>query len=156
MDLEMGVRRNEKLATGNELVKLLADTYTLYLKTQNFHWNVTGPMFQTLHSMFEKQYLEMSVAVDQVAERIRALGLRAPGTFSQYARLSSITESENYPDSFEMIRQLIIGHETIKKTALDVLDRAEEGRDEVTGDLVGQRLEFHDRCLWMLRSFQEQ
>lgn len=155
MNINIGIDKNDKLAIGTELSKLLADTYALYLKTQNFHWNVTGPMFLTLHLLFEKQYLELSTAVDKIAERIRAIGVQAPATFSQYSKLSTIAETDGFLKAYGMIQQLIIGHETVIKTALGVLDRAEHMHDEVSCDLIIQRLDFHDKCLWMLRSLRE-
>ena len=131
---------------------LLASSYTLYLKTHNYHWNVTGPMFQTLHLMFEEQYTELATAVDDLAERIRALGAYAPGSYAAYAKLSSIEESEDVPRAQEMIQQLIHGHETVAKTARSVFPAAEEGSDEVTADLLTQRMTVHEKTAWMLRS----
>jgi starvation-inducible DNA-binding protein len=134
---------------------LLADTYTLYLKTHNFHWNVTGPMFQTLHLMFETQYTELALAVDLVAERIRSLGFPAPGTYKQYAALSSIKEEEGIPKAQDMIRLLVEGQEAVVRTARSLFPAAEAARDEATADLLTQRIQLHEKTAWMLRSLLE-
>ena len=143
----------EKIAQG--LSHLLADTYTLYLKTHNFHWNVTGPMFQTLHLMFETQYTELSMAVDLIAERIRALGYPAPGTYSEYVKLSSISETPGVPKATEMIRLLIEGQEAVVRTARSIFPVTEEVNDEPTADLLTQRMQVHEKTAWMLRSLLE-
>ncbi|BAZ06733.1 Dps family protein [Calothrix sp. NIES-3974] len=143
-----------KIAEG--LSRLLADTYTLYLKTHNFHWNVTGPMFQTLHLMFETQYNELALAVDLIAERIRALGYPAPGTYSEYARLSSIPETEGVPKAKEMIRLLVEGQEAVVRTARSIFPLVEEVNDEPTADLLTQRMQVHEKTAWMLRSLLEE
>ena len=143
----------EKIAQG--LSHLLADTYTLYLKTHNFHWNVTGPMFQTLHLMFETQYTELSMAVDLIAERIRALGYPAPGTYSEYVKLSSISETPGVPKATEMIRLLIEGQEAVVRTARSIFPITEEVNDEPTADLLTQRMQVHEKTAWMLRSLLE-
>ncbi|MGD9842275.1 MAG: Dps family protein [Steroidobacteraceae bacterium] len=140
----------EKIAQG--LSKLLADTYSLYLKTHNFHWNVTGPMFQTLHLMFETQYNELALAVDLVAERIRALGFPAPGTYSEYAKLSSIKETAGVPKAEEMIRLLVEGQEAVVRTARSIFPAADSATDEATADLLTQRIQLHEKTAWMLRS----
>ena len=132
------------------LAKLLADTYTLYLKTHNFHWNVTGPMFNTLHTMFEGQYNELALAVDEIAERIRALGFPAPGSYAAYSELSSIPEAEGVPAANDMISQLAEGQETVARTAREVFDGA---NDQPTADLLTQRMNLHEKNAWMLRSF---
>lgn len=143
-----------KIAEG--LSRLLADTYTLYLKTHNFHWNVTGPMFQTLHLMFETQYNELALAVDLVAERIRALGYPAPGTYSEYAKLSSIPETAGVPKAKEMIRLLVEGQEAVVRTARSIFPSVEEVNDEPTADLLTQRMQVHEKTAWMLRSLLEE
>ncbi|HBZ49497.1 MAG TPA: DNA starvation/stationary phase protection protein, partial [Halieaceae bacterium] len=131
---------------------LLANSYTLYLKTHNYHWNVTGPMFNTLHLMFEQQYTELAAAVDQIAERIRALGAFAPGSYTEYARLTSIPEDETVPDAETMIKNLVAGQETLARQARDVMATVGESRDEPTADLLTQRMQVHEKNAWMLRS----
>jgi starvation-inducible DNA-binding protein len=150
--IEIGISEanREKITKG--LSHLLADTYTLYLKTHNFHWNVTGPMFQTLHLMFETHYNELALAVDAIAERIRSLGYPAPGTYSEYAKLSSIKEDVGVPEATQMIRLLVNGHEAVAKTARSVFPEVEAARDEATADLLTQRLQIHEKTAWMLRS----
>jgi starvation-inducible DNA-binding protein len=143
-----------KIAEG--LSRMLADTYTLYLKTHNFHWNVTGPMFQTLHLMFETQYTELALAVDLIAERIRSLGYPAPGTYSEYAKLSSIPETPGVPKAKEMIRLLVEGQEAIVRTARSIFPILEEVNDEPTADLLTQRMQVHEKTAWMLRSLLEE
>jgi starvation-inducible DNA-binding protein len=138
------------------LSRLLADTYTLYLKTHNFHWNVTGPMFQTLHLMFETQYTELALAVDLIAERIRALGYPAPGTYSEYAKLSSIPETAGVPKAKEMIRLLVEGQEAVVRTARSIFPILAEVNDEPTADLLTQRMQVHEKTAWMLRSLLEE
>jgi starvation-inducible DNA-binding protein len=131
---------------------LLADSYTLYLKTHNFHWNVTGPMFNTLHLMFEQQYTELSTAVDEIAERIRALGEFAPGSFAVFGKLTKIEEANGIPKAEEMVRQLVIGHETVVRTAREAFPSAEQAGDQPTCDLLTQRMQVHEKAAWMLRS----
>ncbi|MEA5513434.1 Dps family protein [Nodularia sp. UHCC 0506] len=143
-----------KIAEG--LSRLLADTYTLYLKTHNFHWNVTGPMFQTLHIMFETQYTELALAVDLIAERIRALGHTAPGTYSEYVKLSSIPETPGVPKAKEMISLLVEGQEAVVRTARSIFPLLEEVNDEPTADLLTQRMQVHEKTAWMLRSLLEE
>lgn len=150
--MDVGISKDSRGAIANGLSRLLADEYTLYLKTHNFHWNVTGPMFNTLHTMFETHYTELALAVDQVAERIRALGFPAPGSYRQYAELSSVEEETGVPEALEMVRQLVKAHETCAKTARSVFPLAEAGSDEVTADLLTQRLQVHEKTAWMLRS----
>ncbi len=155
LPIDTGIPADSRVKIAEGLSKVLADSYTLYLKTHNYHWNVTGPMFQTLHLMFEEQYTELATAVDDLAERIRALGAYAPGSYAAYAKLSSIEESEDVPRAQEMIQQLIHGHETVAKTARSVFPAAEEGSDEVTADLLTQRMTVHEKTAWMLRSLLE-
>ncbi|RMD62107.1 MAG: DNA starvation/stationary phase protection protein [Alphaproteobacteria bacterium] len=151
-DIDIGIPAAQRQAIADGLSRLLADTYTLYLKTHNYHWNVIGPMFQTLHTMFEMQYTELATAVDDIAERIRALGLPAPGSYGTFARLSSIAEAEGVPAAEDMVRDLVVGHETVARTARAIFPVAEEGRDEVTADLLTQRIAVHEKTAWMLRS----
>ena len=143
--------KNRKLLTDG-LSALLADTYTLYLKTHNFHWNVTGPHFKSLHLTFEEQYNELALAVDLVAERIRALGFPAPGTYAQFARLTSIKEEPKVLAWEKMVEQLIDGHETVVRTARSILDLADAAKDEVTLSLLSDRMNIHEKTAWMLRS----
>ena len=153
IDIGIEAREREKIAGG--LSRLLADTYTLYLKTHNFHWNVTGPMFQTLHLMFETQYNELALAVDLVAERIRALGFPAPGTYRKFVELSAIKEDEGIPKAEDMIRRLVEAHETVARTAREVFRAADESSDQPTCDLLTQRMQVHEKTAWMLRSLLE-
>jgi starvation-inducible DNA-binding protein len=153
MDIGIDKAHREQIAAG--LSKVLADTYTLYLKTHNFHWNVTGPMFQTLHLMFETHYNELALAVDAVAERIRALGFPAPGTYKQFTALSSIGEEEGVPKATEMVKLLVEGHEAVARTARGVFSTAAEANDQPTCDLLTQRLQIHEKTAWMLRSLLE-
>jgi len=150
IDIGIDARARQKIA--GDLAHVLADTYTLYLKTHAFHWNVEGPMFNTLHLMFMEQYTELWNALDLIAERIRALGFPAPGTSSEYARLSSIEESPGVPDALEMVRLLVKGHEAVARTAREGFPAAEKAGDESTVDLLTQRLQVHEKTAWMLRS----
>ncbi|MBL8727932.1 MAG: DNA starvation/stationary phase protection protein [Planctomycetes bacterium] len=152
MNIDIGIdaKKREEIAKG--LSRVLADTYTLYLKTHNFHWNVTGPMFQQLHQMFETQYNELALAVDLLAERIRALGLPAPGTYRQFAQLSAIKEDDGVPAAQDMVRLMLAGHETVARTAREVFKTAEEANDQPTCDLLTQRMQIHEKTAWMLRS----
>jgi starvation-inducible DNA-binding protein len=152
MKIDIGIdeKQREKIASG--LARLLADSYTLYLKTHNFHWNVTGPMFSTLHLMFETQYNELALAVDLIAERIRALDVPAPGSYREFSKLTQIKESEGSPDANEMIRQLVEGQETVVRTARSVFPDADAAHDEATADLLTQRMQLHEKNAWMLRS----
>lgn len=152
LTIDIGIDEADRLAITDGLSRLLADTYTLYLKTHNYHWNVTGPMFQTLHLMFEAQYNELALAVDLIAERIRSLGEPAPGTYRQFAELSSIDEDDDVPEATEMIRRLVKGQEAVARTARSVFPAVEQAHDEATADLLTQRLQVHEKTAWMLRS----
>ncbi len=153
--MDIGINQQDRQAIAEGLSKLLADTYSLYLKTHYFHWNVTGPMFNTLHLMFETQYNELALAVDMVAERIRSLDIYAPGTYSQFAKLTSIAESKGVPKANDMIAELVAGHEAVCRTARSVFPAAEKASDEATADLLTQRLQLHEKTAWMLRSLLE-
>jgi starvation-inducible DNA-binding protein len=150
--INIGIKEEDRKAIAEGLSRLLSDTYTLYLKTHNYHWNVTGPMFQTLHLMFEQQYNELALAVDQIAERIRALGFFAPGTYSEFGKLSSIKEEEGVPSADDMIRRLVEGQEAVVRTARDIFPVVEKAGDEPTADLLTQRMQIHEKTAWMLRS----
>ena len=150
MDIGMTDTQRKDIAKG--LCHLLADSYTLYLKTHNFHWNVTGPMFNTLHLMFEAQYNELALAVDLIAERIRALGYPAPGSYREYLKLSTIPEATGSPSADEMIRQLVEGQESIVRTARSIFPIVDDAHDEPTADLLTQRMQVHEKTAWMLRS----
>jgi starvation-inducible DNA-binding protein len=152
MDINIGIDEPDRKAIADGLSRLLADSYTLYLKTHNFHWNVTGPMFNTLHLMFETQYTELALAVDQIAERIRALGFPAPGSYSEFARLSSIREAQGVPSADHMIRELVAGQEAVVRTARAVFPDVERVNDEPSADLLTQRMQVHEKNAWMLRS----
>ncbi|WP_323815706.1 Dps family protein [Cellvibrio sp. NN19] len=155
MNIDIGISKSHREEIAKGLSHLLADTYTLYLKTHNFHWNVTGPMFQTLHLMFETQYTELALAVDDIAERIRSLGFPAPGTYKQYAELSSIKEEEGIPKAQDMIKLLVEGQEAVVRTARSLYATAEAAEDEATADLLTQRIQLHEKTAWMLRSLLE-
>ena len=150
--IDIGIPDKTRKQIADGLSRLLADTYTLYLKTHNFHWNVTGPMFNTLHLMFETQYNELALAVDLIAERIRALGHPAPGSYSAYAKLSSIAEAEGVPDAAEMIRQLVQGQEAVARTARSVFPLVNDANDQPSADLLTQCMQVHEKNAWMLRS----
>jgi starvation-inducible DNA-binding protein len=152
MQIDIGINDQDRKAIADGLSRLLADSYTLYLKTHNYHWNVTGPMFNTLHLMFEQQYTELAMAVDLIAERIRALGFPAPGSYKAYAALTSIEEETGTPNAEEMIRQLVKGQEAVVRTARAVFPAAEAANDEPTADLLTQRMQIHEKNAWMLRS----
>lgn len=152
MKINIGINEEQRKAIADGLAVLLADTYTLYLKTHNYHWNVTGPMFQTLHTLFETQYNELALAVDEIAERIRALGEFAPGSYKEYAKLTSIKEADGIPTAEEMIKDLVKGQEAIAKTARSIVPVADEASDEVSLDLLTQRMTVHEKTAWMLRS----
>ena len=154
--INIGISEKDRKKVADGLSRMLADTYTLYLKTHNFHWNVTGPMFQTLHLMFMAQYNESWMAVDLVAERIRALGFPAPGSYAQFAALTSIKDSEGAPKAKDMIRQLVEGQEAVVRTAREVLPIAEKAGDQPTVDLLSARMEVHEKNAWMLRSLLEE
>jgi starvation-inducible DNA-binding protein len=155
LPIEIGIDAKDRKAVAEGLAKLLADSYTLYLKTHNFHWNVTGPMFNTLHLMFEQQYSELALAVDLVAERIRALGHPAPGSYEQFSRLSSVKEAVGVPHAADMIQELVEGQEAVARTARQVFQVAERAGDQVSMDLLTQRLQVHEKTAWMLRSLLE-
>lgn len=155
MAIDIGISDKDRKKIAEGLSRFLADTYTLYLKTHNFHWNVTGPMFQTLHLMFMEQYNEEWMAVDLIAERIRALGHPAPGSYTAFSKLTSIREAEGMPSAKEMIRQLVEGQEAVVRTARAVFPVAEKANDQPTLDLLTQRMQIHEKYAWMLRSLLE-
>lgn len=155
MKIDIGITEQDRSAIAQGLNRLLADTYTLYLMTHNFHWNVKGPMFNTLHLMFEGQYNELALAVDLIAERIRALGYPAPGTYAEFAELSSIKEVKGQPVAEEMIRHLVLGQEAVVRTARSLFPVVEKASDEPTADLLTQRMQLHEKNAWMLRSLLE-
>jgi starvation-inducible DNA-binding protein len=149
----IGIPENDRAKIADGLSHVLADSYTLYLKTHNFHWNVTGPMFNTLHAMFEQQYNELALAVDEVAERIRALGHFAPGSYKAYAKLSSIGEAPDQPpEAMDMVKHLAEGHEAVARTARKIFPTVEKAGDEVSVDLLVGRMQAHEKTAWMLRS----
>jgi len=152
LPIDIGISEELRQEIGAGLSRLLADTYTLYVKTHNFHWNVTGPLFNTLHLMFETQYTELALAVDLIAERIRALGLPAPGSYSQFARLTCLQEETGVPAAEEMIRQLVKDQEAVVRTARSIFPTVEKASDEPTADLLTQRMQVHEKTAWMLRS----
>jgi len=155
MEINIGIDTKNREQIAGALSKVLADTFTLYMKTHNFHWNVTGPMFNTLHLMFMGQYTELGLAVDLIAERIRALGVAAPGTYKKFVELSSIKEDDGVPKAEDMIRRLVEGHETTARTARDAFKLAAEINDQPTCDLLTQRMQIHEKTAWMLRSLVE-
>ena len=155
MKIDIGMNEQDRSEIAQGLNRLLADTYTLYLMTHNFHWNVKGPMFNTLHLMFEGQYNELALAVDLIAERIRALGYPAPGTYAEFAELSSIKEVKGQPVAEEMIRHLVLGQEAVVRTARSLFPVVEKASDEPTADLLTQRMQLHEKNAWMLRSLLE-
>src|SRR5882672_11205423 len=150
--MDTGISAKDRAATAKGLSRLLADTYVVYLKTHNFHWNVEGPMFQTLHTMFMEQYTEAWNAIDLIAERIRALGHYAPGTYKEYLKLGSIKETDGVPKAEQMVKLLIQAQESVVRTARAVLPVAEEANDQPTLDLLTQRMNVHEKNAWMLRS----
>ena len=153
--IDIGISDADRKAVAQHLSVFLADAYTLYLKTHNFHWNVTGPMFNALHGMFEGQYTEQWNALDEIAERIRALGYNAPGSYAEFIELSSIKEEpglEKAPDWREMVRQLVVGNEAVCRSARKALEVADDADDDPTEDLLTQRLQTHEKNAWMLRS----
>jgi len=152
MEINLGISEQHRAEIAAGLSKLLADSYTLYLKTHNYHWNVEGPLFNTLHMMFEGHYTELATAVDEIAERIRALGVRAPGSYREFAERTSIEESGGGESAEEMIRQLVVGQEAIVRTARAAFPAADEANDEPTADLLTQRMQIHEKNAWMLRS----
>ncbi|MCL2178277.1 MAG: DNA starvation/stationary phase protection protein [Proteobacteria bacterium] len=155
MEIDIGIHKEDRAKIAEGLSRLLADSYTLYMTTHNFHWNVRGPMFNTLHQMFEGQYTELAEAVDLIAERIRALGFFAPGSYREFEKLSSLKQPENVPDAEGMIRVLLSNHEGVAKTARSVVPQADKASDEPTLDLLTQRLQLHEKTAWMLRSLLE-
>jgi len=156
LPISIGINETDRASIAGGLSKLLADTYTLYLTTHNFHWNVTGPMFNTLHAMFMTQYTELWNAVDPIAERIRSLGHPAPGSYGQFGALSSISDAPtDPPKAMEMVRILVQGHEAVARTARGVFALAEKAHDQPTADLLTQRLDVHEKTAWMLRSLLE-
>jgi len=152
MEINTGINKENRENISSGLARLLADSYTLYLKTHNYHWNVTGPQFNTLHMMFETQYTELALAVDEIAERIRALGVKAPGSYSEFVRLTKVEEGDGNETAEEMIRQLAIGQETVVRTAREAFPAADAANDEPTADLLTQRMQIHEKNAWMLRS----
>jgi len=152
MEINLGINKDDRENISNGLARLLADSYTLYLKTHNYHWNVTGPQFNSLHMMFETQYTELAIAVDEIAERIRALGVKAPGSYTEFAKLTKVEEGNGDETAEEMIRQLAIGQETVVRTAREAFPAADAANDEPTADLLTQRMQIHEKNAWMLRS----
>ncbi|MEP4890427.1 MAG: Dps family protein [Aliiglaciecola sp.] len=152
MKIDIGINETDRNQIADGLKKLLADSYTLYLQTHNFHWNVTGPQFRELHLMFEEHYTELAVAVDDIAERIRTLGLVAPGTYKEFAKLSAIKEVDGVPASEEMVKILLQGHEQVVKTCRDALKLAQDADDESSAALVSDRMREHEKTAWMLRA----
>ncbi len=150
--IDIGIPEADRQKIAEELGRVLADTYTLYLKTHNYHWNVTGPMFNTLHLMFEEHYNELWVAVDLIAERIRSLGEFAPGSYAQFAELTSIDEADGVPSAEQMLADLVAGHEAVARTARAAFAAADAAGDQSTADLLTQRLQVHEKTAWMLRS----
>ena len=155
MNINIGIADRDRAKIAAGLSRLLADTYSLYLQTHNFHWNVTGPMFQTLHVMFETQYTALAPAVDLIAERIRSLGYPAPATYSEFVRLTSLTETTGVPKAEKMIRLLVEGQEAVVRTARSVFPLVDKAGDEATADLLTQRIQLHEKTAWMLRSLLE-
>ena len=155
MQPNIGIDEGKRKAVAMGLAKLLADTYTLYLKTHNYHWNVTGPHFNQLHAMFMEHYTEMWNAVDDIAERIRALGEFAPGSYRQFAALSTIKEEEGVPKWQDMVKNLVAGHESVIRTAREVLPTAQDSGDESSVSLISDRMRIHEKTAWMLRSLLE-
>ena len=150
--IDIGLTEKDRLVIADGLKRLLADSYTLYLQTHNFHWNVTGPQFRELHVMFEEHYIELAEAVDDIAERIRALNVFAPGTYNEFATLSSIKPVDNIPVAEDMVAILVHNHEQVVKTAREVLALAQDGNDESSASLVSDRMRIHEKTAWMLRA----
>jgi starvation-inducible DNA-binding protein len=155
MEINIGISADDRKAIAEGLSKLLADSYMVYLRTHNYHWNVTGKLFHSLHEMFEEQYTELAEAIDVIAERIRALGYRAPGSFREYQQLTSIEEDTDQPEALEMVRRLAVDNETVLRTAREALPACEKAGDEASLDLLTQRLHIHSKTAWMLRSHLE-
>jgi starvation-inducible DNA-binding protein len=154
--IDIGIGAKDRTVIADGLSRMLADSYTLYLQSHNFHWNVTGPMFQTLHLLFMDQYTELWTALDAIAERIRSLGLPAPGTYKGFTKLASIKEVEGVPSATDMIRILVTGQEAVARTARKVFKAADKANDQPTCDLLTQRLQVHEKNAWMLRSLLEE
>jgi starvation-inducible DNA-binding protein len=152
--INIGIEQADREAVAEGLKRLLADSYTLYLQTHNFHWNVTGPHFRELHLMFEEHYTELATAVDEIAERIRTLGVAAPGTYQSFTKHTTITEVEGVPMAQEMVKILTSSHEQVVSTARDVLSLAQQADDESTASLVSDRMRIHEKTAWMLRATQ--
>ena len=152
MSINIGITEAQRKTIAEGLAKVLADSYTLYLKTHKFHWNVEGPMFRTLHLMFEEQYTELATAVDEIAERIRALGFPAPGSYSEFAALTSIKECNGKTDALTMIQELVDGQETVVRTCRALFPAVDEANDEPTADLLTTRMQTHEKTAWMLRA----
>ena len=152
--VDIGIAAQDRKTIAEGLKRLLADSYTLYLQTHNFHWNVTGPQFRELHLMFEEHYTELATAVDEIAERIRTLGVAAPGTYRQFAALSAIEEVDEIPPATEMVRILTHGHEQVVKTCREALAAAQGADDESSAALISDRMRVHEKTAWMLRSMQ--
>jgi starvation-inducible DNA-binding protein len=154
--IDIGISESDRLEIAAGLSSLLADSYTLYLMTHNFHWNVKGPMFNTLHLMFMTQYTEQWNALDLIAERIRALGYPAPGTYKEFAKLASIQEIDGTPKALDMVKHLVLAQEATARTARRVFELADQANDQPTADLLTQRLDVHEKTAWMLRSLLEE
>lgn len=153
MALNTGINETNRIETAKGLSTLLADTYTLYLKTHKYHWNVTGPMFQTLHTMFETHYTDLAEAVDEIAERIRVLGVKAPGSYKEFSELGNVKEDSSVDISAEeMIKNLLADHEQVTRTAKEILPRLEGANDEGTNALLSARIEYHEKTAWMLNA----
>lgn len=152
--IDIGINEKDRGAVADGLKRLLADSYTLYLQTHNFHWNVTGPQFRELHLMFEEHYTELATAVDEIAERIRTLGVYAPGTYKAFAKLSAIKEVEEIPEASEMVKLLTQGHEQVVKTCRKALKLAQDAEDESSAALISDRMRVHEKTAWMLRALQ--
>ena len=150
--INIGINEKDRKQVCRGLSKLLADSYLLYLKTQNYHWNVTGKMFQALHTLFETQYTDLAKAIDEIAERIRALGEFAPGSFSEFSKVTSIKEESSVPTADEMIQNLVQGNEAVVTTAREIIQMTDECEDDVTADLMVERMQVHEKNAWMLRS----
>lgn len=155
MEINIGIDEKHREQIAHALSRVLADSYILYLKTHNYHWNVTGELFHSLHEQFEEQYTELAEAIDEIAERIRALGFKAPGSFKEFQELTSIEEDTDNPMAKEMVRRLAVGNEQVLRTAREALDPANEAEDEATVDLLTERLHTHSKTAWMLRSHLE-
>lgn len=155
MKINIGISNEHRKAIAGGLAEVLADSYLLYLRTHNYHWNVTGELFHSLHEQFEQQYTELAEAIDEIAERIRALGHKAPGTFKEFHELTSLEESTEEPEALEMVRLLAVGNEQVIRTANKALEPAREAEDEATIDILTQRLHVHSKAAWMLRSHLE-